>query len=88
MKTPSLQKAFTLVEMIVVIAILAIIVAIAVPALSTSKIDAEHAAQDANTTTLNQGLQRAALKGDTSPVLYGTDVEAIATYLLVNNYIQ
>jgi prepilin-type N-terminal cleavage/methylation domain-containing protein len=65
MKTPKLKqknKAFTLIEMIVVVAVMAIIVAIAIPALSSSRNDAQESSAEARAKVLNEARDRAILK--------------------------
>jgi prepilin-type N-terminal cleavage/methylation domain-containing protein len=65
MKTPrknSKNKAFTLIEMLVVVAVMAIIVAIAIPALSSSRTDANQTSAEARAKVLNEARDRAILK--------------------------
>lgn len=56
------NKAFTLIEMIVVVAVMAIIVAIAIPALSSSKTDSQKRSAEARAKVLNEATDRAILK--------------------------
>lgn len=84
----NLKKAFTLVETLIVAAVLAIIITIAVPAILSSRQNAEYRTADANAKLLNDGITRATLEGDTDPVLSGSNVEALALYLVAENYVQ
>jgi|LakMenEpi03Aug12_release.lakeMendotaPanAssembly.Ray.scaffolds.fasta_scaffold770843_1 prepilin-type N-terminal cleavage/methylation domain-containing protein len=62
-KSPkSKNKGFTLIELIVVVAVMSIIVAIAIPALSSSKTSAQQGSAEARAKVLNEGTDRAILK--------------------------
>jgi prepilin-type N-terminal cleavage/methylation domain-containing protein len=82
-----LKKAFTLLEMVVVVALVAAMTAIAMPALNLAKQQSSQTQAKANARTLNEARIRAKLKGDTNPVLDGDDVRAAATYLITQNYV-
>lgn len=58
------KGGFSLVEILVVITIIAIIVSIAIPALSSSKAEADEKATMASLYTLNIGLARASKQND------------------------
>lgn len=84
----TIHKAFTLVEILVAVVVLAIVVGIAIPALRTAKTDADQRAADANAKTLNDGRNRAILDGKNDGVLYGNNEIALATYLVDQGYVQ
>jgi prepilin-type N-terminal cleavage/methylation domain-containing protein len=91
MKILKSNKGFTLVEVAVVIAIVAAIVAIAIPFLGSSKQDSGHKAADATAKTINEAIIRAKLKGDTNPAIVGpnaNDITNAVNYLLQQGYIQ
>jgi prepilin-type N-terminal cleavage/methylation domain-containing protein len=61
-KSPMKKKsAFTLIELLIAVGIIAIIVAIAIPALSTSKGDADRQSAEARAKVLNEARDRAIL---------------------------
>ena len=80
-------SAFTLVEILIAVVILTIIVGIGLPALRDSQTKSSQRAGEANAKILNEGITRAHMNGDTNAVLVGSDVSALATYLVVNGYI-
>jgi len=84
----SFSKAFTLVEILVGVAILVIVVSIAIPALRSARTDADNRAADANAKILNDGRNRAILDGATDSVLYGNNEISLATYLVEQGYVQ
>jgi len=82
-----LKKGFTLVEVLIVVAILGIIATIAVPALQDAKEESELQAGRGNAKTLNEGIKRAELDNNIDPVLYGNDVNALTNFLLQEGYL-
>jgi prepilin-type N-terminal cleavage/methylation domain-containing protein len=91
MKPP---HAFSLLEALVVIAIVGILVAIAVPALSRGKSDAKEAAQGGSLLNLNVALARAYKARDPQFQPGGllhkdsTDTRAAVAYLVQASYIR
>ncbi len=88
------SNGFSLVEILVVITIIAIMVGIAIPALSSSKKDAMEAATKASLYTLNYGLIKAYKKKDPQFQPGGllhpssTNTVAAAAYLIDKGYIR
>jgi prepilin-type N-terminal cleavage/methylation domain-containing protein len=86
------KNGFTMLEMMVAIAIIVVIVAIAVPAINSSRADSNNAQAAANSKVINDAIQRAYItKGDTNPAIYGptaTNVQAAVIYLYGQGYIQ
>lgn len=80
-------KGFTLIEIVVVVAILAVIVSIGIPALRNSKIDAWNASEDACAKILNEGLVRASLDGLSTTAYQSCDTYLVAGFLMSNNYV-
>jgi prepilin-type N-terminal cleavage/methylation domain-containing protein len=85
---------FSLVEVLVVIAIIGIIVAIAIPALSDTKTDTNEKATQASLYTLNIGLARAYKKNDPQFLPGGllhssaTNTVDAAAYLIQRGYVR
>lgn len=82
------SNAFTLVELMVVLAVIIIIVGIGVPALRNSRQDSIVKTSFANAKTLNDARVRAILNGSTEPTLEGDDVLAAANYLVGEGFKQ
>lgn len=86
-----LSRAFTLVELLVAVAIVAIIIGIGVPALRNSWSGSQATTADANAKTINEAIYRARdLDGDSAAAIAttATDVEAAVTHLVQENYIR
>jgi len=82
------NSAFTLVEILIAIAIIVVIVGIANPMLRNIKTNTDRRSSEGNAYTLNVAKDRAILAGDTNPVLQGTNGLAIAEYLFEQGYIH
>ena len=96
-RTKQVKKtsAFTLIEMVMVIAIIALIVAIAIPSLNTAKATTEQTSAEARAKVLNEARDRAILKGaggyetrDQWNAAFGTDGTNAAAFLLSNNLVR
>jgi len=92
LKSIKIQKdGFTLLEMIVVIAIISIVIGLALPAINKSKADADNRNAEGNAKTLNEAILRAKIRGDTNPAITGSNANNVsnaAAYLLQQGYIQ
>jgi prepilin-type N-terminal cleavage/methylation domain-containing protein len=88
------KKGFSLVEILVVITIIAIIVSIAIPALSSSKGEADEKATMASLYSLNIGLARASKANDPQflpgGLLHGSSTNTVeaAAYLVQKGYVR
>lgn len=82
------KRAFSLIEILIVIAIVGIILSIAVPAMNNSRTESIQTAASANAKSLNDARTRAILKGDTNSVLSGNDAVAAAQYLIDQGYLR
>jgi prepilin-type N-terminal cleavage/methylation domain-containing protein len=100
-KRPSVKDAFTLIEILIVVGILTLIIAIAIPALSTSKGDTRKRSAEARAKVLNEARDRAILSDvggissreqwDSvfgSPTNSTNAVENAAGFLLSNNLVR
>jgi prepilin-type N-terminal cleavage/methylation domain-containing protein len=90
-------KAFTLIEILIAVGIIALIVAIAIPALSSSKADSERRSAEGRAKVLNEARDRAILGNvggitsiDDWTNAYGTTNDSVAAvaFLLENNLIR
>lgn len=81
------RRGFTLVEILIVVAIIALLLAITVPALNTAKLRARYAAEDACAKVVNEGLIRGQLKGIQSTVYQSQDVYFVAGFLATNGLV-
>lgn len=84
------KQGFSLIEIIVAVAILAIIIGIAVPTLNTLRQQSEQTAQGASAKTLNDAIVRAQIKNDLNIQTYldNNDQEGLILYLDTNRYIE
>jgi len=86
--------AFSLIETLVVVAIMAILLAIAIPALSRGKLDAKEAGQGASLLSLNVALARAYKNKDPQFQPGGllhkdsTDTVSAVAYLIQRGFIR
>lgn len=83
------KKAFTLMELLVVMAVSMIIVSIAVPYIRASYIDASVQGARQRAAVLNQAVERATqIDGLDNPILFSSDVDELEEFLKVRGYIK
>ena len=75
------RKGFTLIELVVVIAILGILSAIAVPRYNSSRLNATVAAHNANVRTIESAANMYVADNPATAVTSGTNPTALDTYL-------
>lgn len=83
-----LQSAFTLVELLIAVGIVALIISICIPAIGQARVNSTVTANEQTAKTLNDAINRAILDGYTDAVLSGNDVDAACDWLVTNGYIR
>lgn len=81
------EAGFTLIEMLLVVAIIAIIVSIAVPAMKTAKSDAQTAKENALKSAIGTAVQRAQIKGELTEVGGKTPGDHIIRFNHLSKYL-
>ena len=82
------KKAFTLIEILVAVAIIAMVLTLAVPSVVGLMAQNKEAYDEAAAKTLNQAAEIARFKEMVGPGTYGSDKEAALTWYLSENLIQ
>lgn len=89
------RKAFTLIEALIVVAILGIIAAVVFPALRNARASSEKRAAEGNAKTLNDARDRAIITGvggissmDEWTNTFGTNGQAAAAFLITNGLVR
>jgi hypothetical protein len=91
------KSGFTIVEMAIVVAVIALLVAIAVPAINKARHTAKEAEVDATLRTLNDAITRIRLKQEGNdgmniqnlpPEFQSGNASVIVEYLLTKGYVQ
>lgn len=80
--------AFTVIELVVAVAIVALIIGVGVPALGQARVDSTVATNEQIAQTLNAAIVRAEIDGNMDPVLRGNDIDAARTWLIQNGYVN
>lgn len=83
-----LKHAFTLVELLIAVGIVAIIVSVCIPAIGQARVNSTVAANEQTAKTLNDAVNRAILDGFTDAVLSGNDVDAARAWLVAHGYLR
>ena len=85
---PHKQSAFTLIEMLIAVFIIALLIGIGVPALLKSKSDSVDSQENGNLSVLSTAAARARLDSPVPiPEIEGNDIVAATTWLTTNGYI-
>lgn len=88
--TPTASKGFTLIEILIVVAILSIITGLAVAALHTSMKDSKLQSEKATAKVLNEALIRADIKNDSevAAAIANGDGDMIIDILFEKGYVD
>jgi len=85
-KTNHNETGFTLIEMLIVVAIISILVALAIPALGKAKLDAQEAKRATVVSSVNTAKTRYMIKTPSPSLIYGQPVQLnqISPFLLID----